>query len=157
MWYGRLRTILGELEVGASPWVDSEEVACLLGVSRRRAQQILAPCVQKRLGLNGLAGRREVVERLRQVAEGDEAGWERIRRAKVAREIGRLADEPHVFVEAPAAVRRQRLDDLPDGVVVERGRIEVRFRSVEEALEKLLALAMAIGNDPGRLAELVEG
>ena len=39
-----------------------------------------------------------------------------------------------------------KLADLPDGVSVERGRIEVRFEGAEDALARLYTLAQALGN-----------
>ena len=55
--------------------------------------------------------------------------------------------QPQVLVEAPVSVLRQKLDGLPDGVALGPGAIAIQFRTATEALEKLLALAMAIGND----------
>ena len=40
-----------------------------------------------------------------------------------------------------------KLSNLPDGVSVERGRIEVRFDGAEDALARLYTLAQALGND----------
>ncbi|MDZ4798551.1 MAG: hypothetical protein SGI92_10350, partial [Bryobacteraceae bacterium] len=54
---------------------------------------------------------------------------------------------PRLLVEAPPSVVRQKLDNLPPGVRIEPGRITVEFDEPRQALEKLLALAMAIGGD----------
>ncbi len=48
-----------------------------------------------------------------------------------------------------------KLANLPDGVRVERGRIEVRFDGAEDALVRLYTLAQALGNDLGRFQALV--
>jgi hypothetical protein len=59
-------------------------------------------------------------------------------------------------VEAPAAILHQELEDLPAGVTLEPGRIVLEgFRTVDEAQQKILALIMALGNDPAGFAELV--
>jgi hypothetical protein len=50
-------------------------------------------------------------------------------------------------VEAPVDVVNQVLASLPEGVRIEPGRITVEFRDPHAALQKLLALAMVIGND----------
>jgi hypothetical protein len=50
-------------------------------------------------------------------------------------------------VEASVQVLNQELDNLPIGVHLDRGRITVEFDDPQQALEKLLALAMAISND----------
>jgi hypothetical protein len=52
------------------------------------------------------------------------------------------------------AVLGQRFEGLPEGVAVVPGQITVRFRTATEALEKLLALAMAIGNDRDRFERM---
>jgi hypothetical protein len=52
-----------------------------------------------------------------------------------------------VLVEAPAAIVDQELATLPQGVELGPGVVSVRFNTSQEALEKLLALAMAIGRD----------
>jgi hypothetical protein len=44
-------------------------------------------------------------------------------------------------------VLTQEFENLPEGVRLEPGRITVSFDEPQEALEKLLALAMAISND----------
>jgi hypothetical protein len=42
---------------------------------------------------------------------------------------------------------RQRLPDLPPGVSLSSGELHIQFRSSEELLTKLFALAQAIAND----------
>jgi hypothetical protein len=51
----------------------------------------------------------------------------------------------------------QVLANLPAGVTLDPGEITVRFTTPQEALEKLLALAMAIGNEWGRFEQAVGG
>jgi hypothetical protein len=51
------------------------------------------------------------------------------------------------LLEAPTAIINQEFEDLPEGIELGAGRIFVRFDSSEQAIEKLLALAMAIGKD----------
>jgi hypothetical protein len=54
-----------------------------------------------------------------------------------------------VLVEAPAGIVNQELDNLPSGIHLEPGRILIEgFQNSQEALQKMLALAMAMGNDP---------
>jgi len=150
-WYRNLPHILMELRQHPHPWVDRATVEFLLGVNRRRAQQIMAPCVTDHVGASGLADRNALVERLQRIAEGDEAFYEIERRKKVARLLGELRQEriekPQLIVEAPTAIVNQELQHLPPGVRLEPGRITVEFEDPQQGLEKLLALAMAISND----------
>jgi hypothetical protein len=149
-WYGRLDAAIAELKALPYPWVDRATLEHLLGVGRRRAQQILQPCVTHTVGANGLADREGVIQRLQELAAGEAATYEQRRRQKVAREIGRLRqawlDQPRVLVEAPTSVINQSFADLA-GVTIAPGRIVVDFDTPHAALEKLLALAMAIGNN----------
>jgi len=150
-WYRNLPHILNELRRHPLPYVDRATVELLLGVSRRRAQQILAPCVADRVGTSGLAHRDALIVRLQRIAEGDEGTYEIERRRKVARLIADLRQQrisqPQLLVEAPTAVVNQHFENLPAGVRLEPGRITVEFSQPHEGLEKLLALAMAISND----------
>jgi hypothetical protein len=70
----------------------------------------------------------------------------------VARILERTHQEwvssPKLLVEAPTAIRHQELTSLPQGVELGPGHLRVSFTHPTECLEKLLALAMAIGNDP---------
>ena len=60
-----------------------------------------------------------------------------------------------VRFKVPAETMSAKLANLPEGVSVARGRIEVRFDGAENALERLFALAQALGNDYVRFEELV--
>jgi hypothetical protein len=88
---------------------------------------------------------------LKRLAAGDEAHYERRRRQRLAQVLEALRQEalaqPKVLVEAPTAMLNQEFASLPDGVSVSPGAISITFSSPSEALQRLLALAMAIGND----------
>jgi hypothetical protein len=150
-WLNDLESIRAAVRALPRPFVDRATVQALLGVGRRRAQQILAPCVTERIGTNGLAEREAFLRRLEQVAAREEARGEVERRQRVARMITQLRQErirqPQLPVEAPVAIVNQDWVSLPAGVRLEPGRITVEFEEPQEALEKLLALAMAISND----------
>ncbi len=150
-WCGHLEEIAEQLQALPDRWVDCSTLEALLGIGRRRAQQILAPCVSRRIGVNGVADREAVLSHLRSLAKGESALYERRRRRRLAHSLEELRRErlaqPQVLVEAPVAVMSQRLEGLPEGVSVKRGEITVQFTTSRQALEKLLALAMAIGND----------
>ena len=153
-WYSKLDAVIRELEALPRPFVDRATLEFLLGVGRRRAQQILAPCITDRVGTNGLADRKHLINRLRRLAEGEDRFYELQRRRHLAQVIDRLRTErvehPQLLVEAPVGIMTQKFDDLPPGVRLESGRVTVEFTIAQEALEKLLALAMAISNDFAR-------
>lgn len=153
LWYDRLPEAEAQLATMPSPWVDRSTLESVLGIGRRRAQQILQPLVRHTIGKNGLAPKEEVVAYLRQLALGDAANYERKRRKRLASLIQtwhqQAREQPRVLVEAPTAIVNQELDRLPEGVHLSPGRILIEgFQSPDEAKQKLLALIMAIGNDP---------
>ncbi|MEO8661506.1 MAG: hypothetical protein ABI693_23755, partial [Bryobacteraceae bacterium] len=152
-WFGHLDAAIAQLEALPFPFVDRAALELALGVGRRRAQQILQPLVRHSIGRNGLADRDELIAHLRQIAAGDVAFYENRRRQRlsaVVEEWHRQAHlQPRVLVEAPAAVVNQEVETLPPGVYLAPGRIVLEdFSSPEEAKQKLLALIIAIGNNP---------
>ena len=153
IWYAGLEAAIGQLEALPFPWVDRSTIESVLGVGRRRAQQILQPLVRKSVGKSGLADREEVIGHLRRLASGDTAGYESQRRVRLQGILEGLRQEamerPRVLVEAPTAVVNQELESLPAGIHLSPGRIVLEgFRTPDEAKQKLLALIMAMGNDP---------
>ena len=153
-WYGRLDEIVALIEALPYPWVDRVTLQELLRVGPRRAQQIMRPIATALVWggdfPNSMAARDDVLAHLRCLAAGDTAQYERNRRNKLAATIDALRTQamahPRVLVEAPVAVVNQRFADL-SGVTVAPGMVSVVFTTPAEALQKLLALAMAIGND----------
>ena len=150
-WFSHLSNILDSLRASSRDTVDRQTLQDLLGVGRRRAQQILAPCVTERLGANGLAERKKLIRRLEQLARGDAATYEVRRRQRVAQILADLRQQriaqPQLLVEAPSRIVEQTFASLPPGVRLEPGRITVEFSEPQQALEKLLALALAAGRD----------
>ena len=76
------------------------------------------------------------------------------RRARLVAEL-QQARLTGVRFKVPAETMSAKLANLPEGVSVARGRIEVRFDGAENALARLFALAQALGNDYVRFEELV--
>jgi hypothetical protein len=150
IWCVDLAAITRDLRASPDPWVDRATLEQLLGIGRRRAQQILAPCVGRQIGANGVADREAVIAHLERLARGECAHYEHQRRRRLAQHIGTLQSERRkaVLVEAPSAIINQKLENLPEGVSITPGRITVTFNTTQQALERLLALAMAAGNDP---------
>jgi hypothetical protein len=150
-WYRNLPYVLEQLSQHPRPYVDRPTVELLLDVRRRRAQQIMAPCIVDWVGSNALADRDALIAHLQRIADADDGFYEMARRRKVASVIEGLRrdriEKPQLLVEAPTAVINQEFANLPPGVNLEPGRITVDFANPQQGLEKLLALAMAISND----------
>jgi len=157
-WFARLARIVEELNSLPQPWVDRPTLQRLLSVGPRRAQQILQPCVSLRLGANGLADRQFLIDHLRRLASGEAAYYEQRRQTRVLKMLEQWRrqwlEQPRLLVEARDSVVNQEFEDLPEGIHLAPGRVTVEFSVPQEALEKLLALAMAIGNDFSRFEKL---
>src|SRR5215467_11889983 len=92
-WYGKIDDIIRELRALPSPFVDRPTVEFLLGVGRRRAQQILAPCITDRVGASGLADRDVLIQHLRGLARSNDGYYERRRRQHFAEALAQLRQE----------------------------------------------------------------
>lgn len=160
VWYGRIDLIITELSSLPLPWIDRQTIETVLQVGRRRAQQILRPCVSHRIGSNVVAHRDTFIEQLKKVAAGDEVYYEQRRRQRLAKSLCKLnrdvIDQPPLLVEASRKVTESVLTDMPPGIFLAPGAIRVEFKDPTEALQKLLALAMAIGNDFDTFEQLTQ-
>lgn len=158
-WAGSLDQTIQTLISLPYPDIDSAQLAAMLGVKRRRAQVILKPLTKRMVGASVLVPKEAVMVRLRQMVAGEEVKAEHERRARLIAILEKARTEarsPQVLVEAPAAITRQELENLPPGVSLAPGRIVLEgFQTIEEAQQKILALIMAMGNDPEGFAELV--
>lgn len=162
-WLNRVAEAIHVLEASPLPWVERSTVEELLGVGRRRAQQILAPLATQRSGHTTIVVRTALVAYFKRIASGETAFYEQQRREKlwqsVEQDRKRWTQTPPVFVEPPAemvrAVYRRDFEGLPSGVKLSPGRIVIEFATPDEALQKLLALAMAVGQDRHAFDDLV--
>ncbi len=157
-WYGRYDAIREAIATLPEAWLDRRTVERIFEVGPRRAQQLMRPSGPARLGSSLVVRREAFLEYLARVVSGEAAYYEQRRLARLSEAIERWRGErlrtPALLVEAPVSVGRQRFDDLPEGIELGPGRIVVRFGDCDEALQKLLALAMAMGNDLTRFEEL---
>ncbi len=164
-WLNRVPAAIKALSESSLPWVDRATVETLLGVRRRRAQQILAELVTEERGRVVVVEKTALIEHLRRLAAGEDAFYEQRRRQRL-RELleedrRRWLAAPPVLVEpAPAvltAVRQKDFAGLPEGIELSPGRITVTFATPDEALEKLLSLALAVGQNREVFEEMVGG
>jgi hypothetical protein len=155
LWLDRLPAAIRQIECSKSEWIDRPALEALLGVGRRRAQQLLSPIAERRIGTSLVASRAATIAQLKRIASGEDAYYEGRRRkrlwANLAEARREWVNQPPVLVEmSNADMRRLALHDfegLPEGVELIPGSITVRFREPEEALQKLMALALAISQN----------
>ena len=156
IWLGRLPEAIRQLEGSTEPWIDRPTLELLLGVGRRSAQQLLAPIAIRRVGTSAVASSADLIAHLKRMAAGEEAYYEERRRKKLSAYLDQAREEwlrqPPVWVEV-SETRQRRMqvhdfDGLPEGVELGPGSIQVRFGQPHEALQKLMALAIAISQNP---------
>lgn len=153
IWYSRIDTAIQQIESLPLPWIDCASVAFALGVGRRRAQQIMRPLVARTIGSSGIAPKETVILHLRSLESGTSVAFEVNRRERLHSILNNLQRErkerPRVLVEAPTRIVNQEFEGLPSGLHLSPGRIVIEdFSTPDEAKQKLLALIMAMGNDP---------
>ena len=152
-WLGRLSLAIDQLENLPLSWVDSGTLGFVLGIGRRRAQQILQPLVRQALGKNGLAPKQDVIRHLQNLARGDAVFFEKQRQRRLGALLQQMQQDllsrPRVLVEAPNSIVEQQFQNLPAGIQLSAGKITIEgFTDHREALHMMLALVLAAGNDP---------
>ena len=98
--------------------------------------------------------RTDLLRQLRKYRKRSAYRGEEQRRARVVAEL-RTARLTGIRVAVPVESLEARLGELPEGVMVEAGRIEVRFAGAQQAVVRLYALAQALTNDYERFETLV--
>jgi hypothetical protein len=150
-WFCDVDRICAKVRALPGPLLERAHIEHLLGVSRRRAQQILEQCTTDQVGSSYVTTPEALTAWLRERASGEAHEHEHRRRHKVATVLAGLhrdwTRQQRLLVEAPVAIVLQRVEGLPEGVTLRPGEVNVRFSTAEEGLGKLLALAMAISND----------
>ena len=132
------------------------DIEQLFAISRARAAQLMRTFGADLTGYARTLPRTRLLRQLRTYREGTEFRGEEQRRAHLMTEL-RKARLTGIRVTVPAEALAGRLSGLPEGVVVERDRIEVRYAGAKDALVKLVALALALNNDYERFEALVAG
>ena len=138
---------LEQLDRTLLTWRDVER---LFGVSKARAATLMQTFGAELVGNQRTLPRTKLLQQLKKHrGRGEEE-----RRARLVAEL-QQARLTGVRFKVPAETLSAKLANLPEGVSVARGRIEVRFDGAENALARLFALAQALGNDYVRFEELV--
>ena len=154
-WLLAIPDAIRQLEGLDRDLLTRRDVERLFGVSRARAAQLM----DVRGGARRLLARPPADGPLAAAAEVPDTG--RLPRRGAAACASRLVAELRtarltgIRVAVPVEALEARLAGLPEGVVVEPGRIEVRFTGAREAVVRLFALAQALTNDYERFETLV--
>ena len=130
------------------------DIERLFGVGKVRAAALMKTFGAELVGNQRTLPRTKLLQQLKKHRGRAAFRGEEERRARLVAEL-QQARLTGVRFKVPAETLSAKLANLPEGVSVARGRIEVRFDGAENALERLFALAQALGNDYVRFEELV--
>jgi hypothetical protein len=149
-WLLRVPEIIAELSGLDVPVVDRALCERLFHLRRRRAIDLMGCFGGYQAGRTFLIERSKLLAELERVRESGDFRMESRRRERLGERldaIRRLQAGARVAIPVDLEVMGQRLPDLPPGVRLGRGELQIEFRSAEDLLSKLFALAQAISND----------
>jgi hypothetical protein len=154
LWLSRIPDAVGQLEKLDRDTLTRSDLERLFGVSRALAAQLMHRFGATPIGSQLVLDRSALIRTLKTLRRGRQAQAATARRTAVVTAL-RQARLEAVHVAVPASVLQTQVAGLPAGVALGPGRIEVRFTSVPEALQKLFTLAQAISNDYDRFVAIV--
>ena len=153
-WLLSIPDAISQLEQLDRTLLTRRDVERLFGVSKARAATLMQTFGAELVGNQRTLPRTKLLQQLKKHRGRAAFRGEEERRARLVAEL-QQARLTGVRFKVPAETMSAKLANLPEGVSVARGRIEVRFDGAENALERLFALAQALGNDYVRFEELV--
>jgi hypothetical protein len=149
-------TILEALDV---PVVDRSVIERLFGLRRRRAIELLRSFGGYQAGRTFLVDRRQLIDQLRRLAEGEDFQAESRRKERLDGKLDQLRRDQaaaRVTIPVPPDVFSRRMTELSAGVALEPGHLHIEFSGTEDLLAKLYELAQVAGNDFDRFRAAAE-
>jgi hypothetical protein len=149
-WIPRISRVLAVLEDHPTPLLDRRAIERVFQVSPRQALRILVQLGASELGKNLVISRDELISRLRSVAAGETAQYERRRLRRLAQTLTDLevqTQAQRVTIAASPQAHQMKVASLPANVHLTPGRLEIVFATPEDLLTCLFELSQAIAND----------
>ena len=154
-WLLQIPTIIEQLRAIAVPVIDRTVVERIFGVRRRRAVELMRRFGGYRAGNAILLDRSGLICQLEAVGAGAEVAQERRRKERLSEKLDSLHRH-----RAAAAVQIPVLSrvagTLPEGVMLETGRLTVEFAGVEQLLSRLYGLVQAAAEDYEQFRQTAE-
>lgn len=158
-WLVQLPAIRARLAELAVPVLDRAAIEQVFCVGRRRAIELLHQFGGYLAGKTFLVDRAALLRQLEALEQGGEFAQERLRRQRVSAELARARGAllaKSVPIAAPQAEFGPEVDGLR-GIELRSGELRITFQGTEELLERLFALAEAVGRDFEQFRERCEG
>ncbi len=148
-WLRRVPDAVRQLEAYPHERIARGELQTLLGVSERRARQLMRAWGATRRGGRGdlWVEKESLVRRLKALHRGRAYRAEATRVAQLQAVLQEAVIRRAAVVTVPRAAITARLAGLPDGVTVTRGDIRITFATSEEAGARVVALLQALTAD----------
>ena len=159
VWLLKIPEIIRMLEAFDVPVVDRAIIESLFGLRRRQAIELLHRFGGFESGKTFLVDRHVLIENLRRLAAGEEFEREIRRRDRLDHavdEMRRYQAAARVIIPVPPDVFSRKMADLPAGVALTPGQLQVAFAGKEDLLAKLFELAQAASNDYDRFCAVAE-
>lgn len=158
-WLLEIPQIIGMLESCDVPVLDRAMVERLFGLRRRQAIELLHRVGGYQAGRTFLVDRQVLIGHLQRLAAGEEFERESRRRERLDHavdEMRRYQTAARVIIPVPPDVFSRKMADLPAGVALTPGQLQVTFAGTEDLLGKLFALTQAASNDYDRFCAVAE-
>ena len=154
-WLLSIPDAISQLENLDRQLLTRRDIERLFGVSKARAATLMQTFGAEMTGNQRTLPRTRLLQQLKKHRGRAAFRDEEERRTRLVTEL-RKARIIGIRVPLPAETLNSKLASLPEGVTVERDRIEVRFSGAKNATERLYALAFALVNDYERFEALVD-
>jgi len=154
-WLLSIPDAISQLEQLDRTLLTRRDIERLFGVSKARAATLMQTFGAELTGNQRTLPRTKLLQQLRKHRGRAAFRVEEERRQRLVGEL-RQARLTGIRVKLPVESLGAKLASLPEGVTVERDRIEVRFDGAKNAVEQLYALAHALVNDYERFEALVD-
>ena len=159
-WLLRVPEIQEELRGMEVPVIDRAVFETLFDVRRRRAIQLMHFFGGYQAGRTFLLDRTKLMEQLEPIQAGAEFAVEAKRKQRLTEcleKIRRHHSGARVVLPLGAGIEDRKLMDLPEGIHLAAGTLQIEFRKAEELLAKLFALSKAAAYDFDSFRNAAEG
>jgi hypothetical protein len=142
-WLVRIPEALDLLTAFPAPVIDRAGLERVLGIQRRVAIRLMHQFGGYQAGRTFLIDRSTLISGLREVYTSGAFHYERRRWLRVSREL----EEARKTYKARQIPIPAPDDHFQSRIVLERGRLEIRFETAIELLQSLVELAKAVSDD----------
>ena len=143
-WLLRVPEIQEELRGMEVPVIDRAVFERLFGIRRRRTIQLMHFFGGYQAGRTFLLDRMKLMEQLEPIRAGAEFAIEAKRKQRLIEcleKIKRHRAGARVVLPVEAGIEDRKLMELPEGIHLAAGTLQIEFRNAEELLAKLFALS----------------